>query len=931
MPQRFALLAVLLAALSAAAQVAPPAVPGPPGGRVAPPATVPLDSVIPPLGPDSGLPRGVPVPGLLPGPGGIPANELFLPEGSIVTMPFAKKQALRFSPRYGVLGNFERQPESEPGVQQMVYTAGLIIEVTHTVDDPTGGVEYRQYEFATDNLVMWMRGADAPANPAAGLSLTPGAGGSNRIELYMKGNVVIRSKDSTKGADGKMATVTRTLRADAIYYDIDANKAIALNADLEVGFSAFPDTVHMTGLEIARLGRDEWKLKRAAAFTSKLPSDPAVQMLASEATYRETTDPRRNFLGLKYRNPFGSESSGYERTLTATNARIAVLGVPVFYTPILRTSPEEPLGPLAGVGFGNDTVFGTQLYSTWDIYKLLALRAPNGHNWRLHADHLSDRGTAFGTDYNFTETGFFGYGGPASGDFKFYGLNDEGIDNLGPRGPDPYVQDYRFRAYARYQQELYAEREPRTLLNTGPQAFLQTQFAWLSDKNFHEQYFNSDFQTGVNQETFALLAGTAGPWYGSVLVQGGEHRDWITETRWLPRADGALIGRSIFDTFVYNARASAGYAEFVPASVYPEPELSTEQQKLRTGRIDLIQELSAPIDLGPAKLTPYATVDLTGYSQDLNGNQTGRIWGGGGAKISTTLGKLYPGVSSELFNVRGINHKVTYSADYFIARTNVPYTSLPLLDRLNDDTTDMAYRAIQDHQQYYIDPITAEQIRTGPQFNPQQLAIRKLLNNRVDTRDDIQTVRFSSDNRLQTKRGFPGSDHIVDWFTLNLGTTLFPDAVKDNFGKSFALMEYNALWNVGDRTAIQSAGWFDPFDPGARYFNAGVYLARPDKTNFYLGYRQTDPVNSKAVMANVFYPLSRKYAVSVWTSYDFGMSSPLANSVNLVRTGTDMTLSFGFTYNPITSNFGVQFSVLPNIAAATGTAVAGGSPQLGGR
>ena len=34
-------------------------------------------------------------------------------------------------------------------------------------------------------------------------------------------------------------------------------------------------------------------------------------------------------------------------------------------------------------------------------------------------------------------------------------------------------------------------------------------------------------------------------------------------------------------------------------------------------------------------------------------------------------------------------------------------------------------------------------------------------------------------------------------------------------------------WPSGDRTAITSAGWFDPFDYGTRYYNLGINLMRP--------------------------------------------------------------------------------------------------------
>ncbi|MGL4421018.1 MAG: hypothetical protein ACRCZF_10170, partial [Gemmataceae bacterium] len=265
--------------------------------------------------------------------------------------------------------------------------------------------------------------------------------------------------------------------------------------------------------------------------------------------------------------------------------------------------------------------------------------------------------------------------------------------------------------------------------------------------------------------------------------------------------------------------------------------------------------------------------------------------------------------------------------------SNVPYTDLPLLDRLNDDSIDLGYRSVNPFLLDYIPGLdyVARELQSSPKFNPQKYAIRRLLDNRIDTRDDVQVLQLGVDQRFQTKRGFAGLEHTVDWLSVNLSASLFPESERDNFGKNVAFLEYNVLWNPGDRTSIQSAGWFDPYDPGTRYWNIGLFLNRPDNTNFFFGYRQIDPVNSTAVMAGVYYPLSRKYAVAANASYDFGIDQAITNTFNLIRVGKDLTLSFGFSYNAIVQNFGVQFSILPNLATGTAYTRGLGTPQFGGR
>jgi hypothetical protein len=149
--------------------------------------------------------------------------------------------------------------------------------------------------------------------------------------------------------------------------------------------------------------------------------------------------------------------------------------------------------------------------------------------------------------------------------------------------------------------------------------------------------------------------------------------------------------------------------------------------------------------------------------------------------------------------------------------------------------------------------------------------------------------------------------------TLDLSASYFPHSQRDNFGESFAFLQYDWTWNIGDRTALVSTGWFDPIDNGARVFTIGSYLNRPDRTNFYLGYRQIDPLNSRAVTGSVTYVFSPKYAVTANTTYDFGTSQSQSNSLVLTRMGSDVQVSFGINYNSILNNFGVTFEIFPNL------------------
>src|SRR5207302_3299822 len=116
----------------------------------------------------------------------------------------------------------------------------------------------------------------------------------------------------------------------------------------------------------------------------------------------------------------------------------------------------------------------------------------------------------------------------------------------------------------------------------------QGQFAPISDRNYLEQYYKAEFDGGDNQETSLYVKQTQGSWAWTGLVEP-RLNNFVTETEWLPRADGYLIGASFFDLLSYNAHASAGFAQLKTSDI-GEPQVSTTDRNISTGRFDLSQE-----------------------------------------------------------------------------------------------------------------------------------------------------------------------------------------------------------------------------------------------------------------------------------------------------------------------------------------------------
>ena len=862
-------------------------------------------------------------------PGSPPRPEL-LPDGSGVVLPATNKQTIRFGPRYGKLNDYtvDKRPD---GTQRLTYSGGLKVNVVTQANEP--GQPPQEVEFAANNVVIWVRGLRNTADLVGGLDIDrtpkPNAkpGDTNEpakdekvtVELYLSGDVVIRTLGTLAVGPAGTPPAQQILRAEEIYYDVDKERAVALDADLETKFPTGLDSVHLRGREIDRLGKREWHAYDTTLFSSKRPADPALTITSREATLVERSGVvKKNIFGRPFRNlRTGEIDVSDERTLTGYKNRVRVRGVPLLFIPRYKTDLSDPTGPLVSFLFRQDIIFGSQFYSTFDVYKLLAIRPPPNRSWRLHADYLSLRGPAVGTNYQYRDI-LFGSAYPNSGQFNAYVIQDKGEDLLSAfRGVEPLSSSAKDRTRGRvhwnHNQALYEDGTDY--------ARAVGQFAFLSDKNFYEQYYKQLFDSNPNEETFLQAYGAFGNFTWSGLAQANVNRPWVTETNWLPRGDAALTGQTWFnDLFVTSSRATAGYAQFKPASQAPLPLLPSEARAVDTGLFDVNHRVGVPLDAGPFRIEPYAVGNATLYSQNLNGDADARLYGGGGVSASIPFSRLYPDLNSELFNVRGIHHKVTAGANFFTGYASSDRRNFPLLNRLNDDNLDLTYRTWRPLSPFYISGPGGLALQNSPIFDPQTLAVRKLLDNRPETLDTLQVVQLDLKQRWQTKRGLPGADHTVDWMSLNLSASVFPNPTRDNFGSVLGFLEYDYVWNIGDRTALASSGWVDPNTNGAKYVNIGAFYSRPDGSNLYLGYRYTDPVNSRVLITTLGYQLSTKYSLSLTNAFDFGSNLAQSTQATFNRTGTDVTMSFGFSFSALVpgNNLGFQFLLVPNAVLAAG-------------
>lgn len=877
----------------------------------APVPAAPLAPVVPGPGQRDAGGQPIPVPAspsLQPPPPGGPAP----PQAAVPTPPrptTARNLTIGVAPR--TTAPFQTQSFPLPNGEQAIVVTGGILLTVRSADAKEGLIDME-----ADELVFWTRNNDG--NPFGAMQKSDGHT-TRELEFYLAGNVEIRQKNTRD---------ERFLRADEVYYDVGRNVAVAISGDLEMRRPTIPDPIHFRADQLLQLGPHDYEGKHSVIYASRLPSDPGIEVVVQDAKLTTRRKEKRSIFGQRFHDATtGAAEDIDELMFTGYNVFLDIEHIPIFYFPYLHGDARNPLGPLQNVGLGYSNIFGFQTWVTLDVYQLLGLEpfVPNSA-WRMDVDYLSLRGPALGTNLDYQGTRLFGWGeNKYAGTFKAWGIIDHGEDNLGGgRGPGDMHPTDRGRILWR-----------DNVIDLPYGFTFQHQLSLLSDKNFLEQYYKTEFDMDRNQDTFLYVRQQQGIWQWDLLVEPSL-RDWVTETEWLPRVDGYLIGQSFLDRFTYSTHASIGYAQLRPTEQPPFPLTSTDS-RIDAGRFDWWHELDAPIQLGAFKVVPYGILDLTEYTDYLNNSPTwpatdtgtarGRFYGAGGIRASVPLTRLYPGAESELFNINGgINHKITLGANYYTAYSDTPFYRLPQLDRINDDATDQALRDITPLQPVF-NPAHAVALQTETLFNPQFYAIRHLVDDRPDTLASISELQMYLQQRWQTKRGYPGAEHIVDWMTLDVSAVYFPNPTRDNFGSSVGLIQYDWTWNIGDRTSLVSDGWYDPFDTGGRVTTIGAFFNRPDRTNLYVGYRQIDYLQSRAVTASVSYVFSPKYAITGSTAYDFGTQEAMSNYLALTRMGTDVQVTLGITYNSLQKSFGVVFQIVPNLVPQAGRL--GGVPLVG--
>ncbi|HMC12630.1 MAG TPA: organic solvent tolerance protein OstA [Pirellulaceae bacterium] len=801
-----------------------------------------------------------------------------------------------FYGRNGRQANLQSFNNPEQSQEGYVVNSGLQIIVQGFDQLGTVSIE-------SDRAVVWTR----IINISDQNSLRAAQSGERPIEVYLEGNIVFRQGD-------------RVIYADRMYYNVGQESGVVLNAEMLTPVPEYQGLLRLKAEVLQQVNRQRYEAYNAALTSSRI-GGPRYWFQTRDVTIDDLQTPVVDpFTNQPLLSANGEPQVEHQMLATSRNNFIYVGGLPVFYWPTIATDLTAPTYYLNGFRLKNDRVFGFGPMLDWDLFQLLGIEnKPPGSAWTLSTDYFNLRGPALGTDYKYHGDTLLGIPGPYKGFFDAYGIHDTGRDNLGRDWRDLAVPDpFRGRVLARHQQRLPGEWT------------LTGELGLVSDRNFLEQYFELEWDTFKDESTDLDLKRLAANSSYEITAEVRPN-GFVTDTQWLPRGDHFLFGQPLlFDRLSWHEHTSVGYAQMLTASSPTDPAQTSVISRLpweanvQGARAASRHELDLPLAAGPVKVVPYLLGEAAYWGEDLTGNPLTRAFGQAGVKASLPVWRTDPTLQSELFNLNGLAHKVTFESEFLVAGSNQDMSQLPLYDRLDDNSTEFTRRQMA--VRTFGQPVGTF---VPTRFDERFYALRSNLQGNVaaptEIADDLMEFRLGVNNRWQTKRGIAGQQRIVDWIVLDVNAVLFPNAARDNFHAGLGLADYGFRWHVGDRLTLLSDGFFDGFDQGLRQVTVGALMSRPEHGSFYVGFRSTEgPITSEVLTGTISYRMSEKWIATGGATYDFSSTGVFGQQFAVTRIGESFLIKVGFNYDASRNNFGATIGIEPRFLPSSRLGRVGG-------
>jgi len=796
--------------------------------------------------------------------------------------PTPDMRRIRVFPRSAVPFNVDtfRSTKTTPPEQIFVITGGV-----NVVIDGVAGIGTA--DLMADRVVIWTTASDVEGFNAETLQNQDAP-----YQLYLEGNIIVRQG-------------TYVSHAERAFYDVKEERALLLDAEIEATIPEFEGSLRVKAERIRQLSRNSYHAQNSWMTTSQL-GEPTYRLQATDVflDYRYTT-PWLGTTAGEYDPETGAPIAEEIPWVESLNNTFIFGQIPLFYSSRISGPAADPNIPLRNITVASDSIFGVQLKTEWNMFKLLGWDKPSGVDWSSEFDILSDRGPGIGTSGEYKGGDLFGVPGKYRGEGLLYYIYDTGKDNLGRdrRSLSPETNN-RWRAQLRHHQQLPGNFE------------LFGELGLLSDRNFLEQYYEKEFDERKDVETLLYLKHHWGNWGSSILARP-ELNGFETNTQWAPKADFYVLGEPILGGWLtWSTHSSVGNARLHPADAptdpadtfSPLPYVSNSRGTVAMTR----HELAAPFSLGALHIVPYAMGEAAHWEEDFAQNDIDRLYGNAGIRASLMFWKVFPELNSRIFNLNGLAHKMVFDADYSYSDSSRSLTEIPQYNEFDDNAQErFRNRFLTDTFGGVLPPIVAPRF-----YAVRQGAGRTVTAPYHELVDDQQVLRLGWRHRLQTKVGPQENMRIKDWMTLDLEASYFPKPVEDNFSEDVGLFAAHYAWNVGDRTSFLADTMYDFFDDGQELWSLAVLNQRSARGSLYFGLRQIRggaAVNSRILTASYSYRMSPKWISTFGTAFDIAEDRNRGQSLTLTRIGESFLIHFGASYDHSKDNAGIGISIEPKL------------------
>jgi len=647
--------------------------------------------------------------------------------------------------------------------------------------------------------------------------------------------------------DIRMSSGDRTIKAERLYYDLELDRALILDA---VIFGMVPDRdlpVYFRAAEVRQLSEREFAADDAILTTSEFHT-PHYHLGAEriDMTDKTLASPGGERLGLA--------RAGFK----VRHATFNLYNTPLFYWPSAAGDVSLGESPIRGVSVGNREDFGTSIETEWDLFNLLSWEAPRGFSGDLRFDYFSKRGPAAGLNVDYERENYFGL-------FKGYVIDDGGDDNLGRLRDNQRDDGTRGRSLFRHRHYLPDDWE------------LTWEFSYISDRGFLEEYFEREFDEGKDQESVFYAKKQRHNWAFTVLRQE-RINDFLTQTERYPDVAFRLIGEPVGSFATWFSETRAGVVRYRAAEKDFFLWLFEGSDGPSSGgvlRADTRQELTFPLALGPVKVAPFAAARGTVWDDSPESGGLARAFGVYGLRASMYLAKTFADVESDFWDVHGLRHVIKPDLVAWGSHTNIDSDELFPFDA--------GVEGIDD-------------------FDGAQLGVRQRWQTKRGPVGQRRTVDWITlDTELGVFNDSPGVD-VTNGF---VSYSRPEESVARNY------LNTELLWRINDSTALSGEVNYDLNDSELDVFNIAVAVDRTPRFSYLVGYRYIDEISSSLMGIGMDYKIDEKHRFAVREEFDLQRGDTLGFSIGYIRKFPRWYVSVVFEIDEAEDVTGVSFSVWP--------------------